>query len=310
MKELEAGEKTVSTAFVDVHGHRQLVGIVYLPEIDWYEITLIDLATILPLSHFSNILVVFIVSLLVALVLFNFALNRLVLNPLNQLDQAMAQIEEGKNPSRQIKQGGRGEVGRLIKHFIQMAHTILESRQNLEQKVQDRTAALDRLAKLDPLTELLNRRGMTERMEAKVNRAHRENSKIGLLWLDIDWFKEINDTYGHSFGDEALKAVAETIQTTIRPYDLSARWGGDEFLVLLQPADNHTLVLLGERLRSAIAEHQCTMEKISLSVSIGGCLSIKDQQIESLLQNADHALYKAKAAGRNCFYAYRPPPHE
>ncbi|MCK5311734.1 MAG: hypothetical protein KAJ62_06470, partial [Desulfobacteraceae bacterium] len=116
MKELEAGEKTVSTAFVDVHGHRQLVGIVYLPEIDWYEITLIDLATILPLSHFSNILVVFIVSLLVALVLFNFALNRLVLNPLNQLDQAMAQIEEGKNPSRQIKQGGRGEVGRLIKH--------------------------------------------------------------------------------------------------------------------------------------------------------------------------------------------------
>ncbi|MCP4116078.1 MAG: diguanylate cyclase [Desulfobacteraceae bacterium] len=308
MKELESGKKDVATAFVNVRGKRQLVGIVYMPEIDWHEITLINLGTVLPLSQFSTILLVYIVTLLVALILFNFALNRLVLTPLSKLDRAMSQIEAGKDPSRQLEQGGIGEVGRLINRFVQMAHAVLESRHDLEQKVQDRTAALERLAQIDPLTELLNRRGMTERMETRINRARRDHSPIGLLWLDIDWFKEINDTHGHSVGDDALKTVAEIIQTTIRPYDLAARWGGDEFLVFLQPAENHTLGMLAERLRNAVAAHRHhTMETLFLTVSIGGYLSMEDHQLDSLLHNADQALYEAKAAGRNCYYAYKPP---
>ncbi|WP_022669274.1 GGDEF domain-containing protein [Desulfospira joergensenii] len=304
MKELESGKKKVATTFVDVSGHRHLAGIVYLPEIDWHEITLIDLDIVLPISYFSTILLVYIVTLLIALVLFNFALNRLVLNPLSQLDQAMGQIEKGRNPAGQIQKGARGEVGRLISRFMQMAQTVLASRRDLEKKVQDRTAALERLAQVDPLTELLNRRGMTERLKAGINRAQREKSQLGLLWLDIDWFKEINDTHGHAVGDEALKAVAKIIQATIRSYDLAARWGGDEFLVLLQPADSDTLARLGNRLCSVVAAHPFDQKEFSLTVSVGGCISMEGQKPDSLLQKADQALYEAKASGRNCFRAY------
>lgn len=306
MKELEAGKKSVTTVFADVYGKRQLAGIVYLPEIDWHEITLIDLGTVLPLSHFSTILLVHSVTLLIALVLFNMALNRFVLNPLGQLDRAMAEIEAGKDPSSQLEQGGIGEVGRLISHFMQMAQAVLESRRDLEQKVQDRTAALERLAQVDPLTDLLNRRGMAARMETEISRARREHSLIGLLWLDVDWFKEINDTHGHAVGDQALKTVADIIRSIIRPYDLAARWGGDEFLVLLQPADQQTLDLLGERLRTAVAGCRHIVDSVSLTVSVGGCLSAEGQQLDSLLNNADQALYKAKAAGRNCYLACTP----
>lgn len=302
--ELEAREKTVATVFVNVLGKRQLVGIVYLPEIDWYEITLIDLGTILPLSHFSTIVLVYILTLLAALILFNFALNRLVISPIRQLDRAIALTGRGENPSEEIHYRGRGEIGRLIKHFTQMAQTLLESRRDLEQKVLDRTAALERLTQIDPLTELYNRRGMTEQIEAKVNLAQRNKSLIGLLWLDIDWFKELNDTHGHAAGDLALKAVANIIRNTLRSYDLAARWGGDEFLVLVQPADDQALADLAERLLKAITTHKFEIDDISLSVSIGGYVSGEDIQIESLLQNADQALYEAKASGRNCYRAY------
>ena len=89
---MKPAKKPWTPCFADVQGRRHLAGIVYLPEIDWYEITLIDLAVLMPLSHFSTILLVFIISLLITLVLFNFALNRLVLTPLGQLDRAMAEI--------------------------------------------------------------------------------------------------------------------------------------------------------------------------------------------------------------------------
>lgn len=310
MKRLEAGQKKVGISFVHVHGRRQLAGIVYLPEIDWHEITLIDLGTLLPLSHFSTIILVYVITLLAALILFNFTLNRLVLSPLGQLDRAMAHIREGKDPSSQVNQDSIGEVGRLIRHFLVMARAVLESRRDLEQKVKDRTADLERLAQIDPLTELLNRRGITEHMDVNIVRARRENRPMGILWLDIDWFKEINDKHGHSVGDEALKAVARIIRTEIRPYDIAARWGGDEFLVLLQPADTHTLKVMGERICKAVAGHDLFPEdpakSVSLGVSIGGCLSTQSRNLGSLLNNADQALYEAKAAGRNCYYGYTP----
>jgi len=310
MKRLEAGQKKVAVSFVHVHGRRQLAGIVYLPEIDWHEITLIDLGTVLPLSHFSTIILVYVITLLAALILFNFTLSRLVLTPLSQLDRAMARIREGKDPSSQIHPGGIGEVGRLIRRFLVMARAVLESRRNLEQKVKDRTADLERLAQIDPLTELLNRRGMAGQMETNIERARREHSPVGLLWLDIDWFKEINDKHGHSVGDKTLKAVARILRAEIRPYDLAARWGGDEFLVLLQPADTHTLKMMGERICTAIAGHDLFPDdpavNMGISVSIGGCLATRSLNLGSLLTNADQALYEAKAAGRNRYHGYTP----
>ncbi|MBD0786299.1 diguanylate cyclase [Vibrio sp. Y2-5] len=301
MRELESGDKQVATTFVDLQGSRQLVGLVYLPEIDWYEITLIDLNIFLPISHFTKIVLVFIGTLLIALTLMNLVLTRLVLNPISELDKALALFEKGKNPKSEITIRRRGELGRVTYHFIQMAESALQSKRDLERKVHERTAELERLTQIDPLTELYNRRGMAEQIEASLNRAEREDLPLGLLWIDIDWFKDINDTYGHAAGDESLKAIAEVIKQTIRSYDMAARWGGDEFLVLLVNVDANELVQLAGRLCSQISRHQFS-NRFSISVSIGGAMYVKGQNIDTWLQNADQALYKAKDNGRNGFY--------
>ena len=306
MKELEAGKKSVATAFVEVAGKRELAGIVYLPEIDWHEITLIDLGTVLPLSQFSMILLVYILSLLFSLIVFNFVLNRFVLTPLNQLDRAMVRVEKGKDPSGHVRPGGMGEVGRLVGRFLGMARVVLASKRDLEQQVRDRTADLERLTKVDPLTDLLNRRGMTEHLETGLSRAEREAIPMGILWIDVDWFKEINDTYGHPVGDKALKAVADCITGLIRPYDLAARWGGDEFLVKLQPAEARTLETMAERIIAAVAQYDELEIKMTLGISVGGSLSSPGQDLTQLLHDADQALYRAKEAGRNCYREAAP----
>lgn len=305
MKTLEDRRQTVITEFVSVNGKRHLAGVTYLPEIGWYEITLLDLNVLLPLSQFSGLLLVYASTLLGALFLLNLFLNHQVLTPLSQLDQAMARVESGEEVPEHLAELGTGEVRRLMQRFIHMAHTVGESRHDLESKVQERTLALERLTKIDPLTELLNRRGMTERIESELQRIHRESSHVGLLWLDVDLFKQINDNYGHAVGDQALKTTAEIIQETLRPYDVASRWGGDEFLVLVQPADAETLHNIGNRLCQRIAENrQVTTADgvcVRLSASIGGHLSRRGELLDSLLQSADQALYAAKASGRNCF---------
>ena len=309
MKELERVKTTVVSRFVEIKGKRHLAGVAYLPEIDWYEITLLDLDELVPLSSFSGILLVYGLTLLAALGLFNLALNRVVLRPLRRLEYAMDELERGQYSEMLGGGEGQGEVARLIEHFRRMARTQWSARQNLEGKVRERTEAQDRLAKTDALTELLNRRGMTERLAAEISRSRREQGHIGLLWLDIDLFKEVNDRYGHAKGDEALMAVAELIRSLLRPYDSVARWGGDEYLVLTQASDANDLNSLGERIRSAIAA-TCHIEseagaRISLSVSVGAYFADSGEDMESMLQCADKALYEAKAAGRNCFRAYR-----
>ncbi len=303
MKELESGSKQVATTFVRHLGQRQLVGLVYLPEIDWYEITLIDLGVFLPVSHFSNIVIVFVITILAALLLMNMALTRLVLNPISQLDRAMDVFAKGESPANEVTLHARGELGRLTKHFIQMAETVLQSKRELEQKVQDRTAKLERIALMDPLTELYNRRGMNIQIEASLNRAKRENSEIGILWIDIDWFKDINDTYGHAAGDEALKVIANIIKDTTRSYDVAARWGGDEFLVLLPSVSREGLTLLAQRLCVAVNQYSFTTG-FKLSISIGGSMYSQGQSVDTLLHNADQALYQAKGKGRNSHALY------
>ena len=304
MKELEVQKKSVATLFVQANGKRHIAGIAYLPEIDWHEITLLDLDVLLPFSQFKGILVVYTLTLLGILLLFNLALQRFVLKPLQQLDAGMFAVESGGEAPAHLDTLGTGEISRLMKRFAQMAKSVTVSRRDLEFKVQERTIALERLTKIDPLTELLNRRGMSERLEAELKRARRESSRLGILWLDLDGFKEINDHHGHAAGDQALITVASIIDATIRPYDVAARWGGDEFLIMLYPTDDETLLALGERLRLAIAGCRSVIGRngtgIPLSASIGGHLASANEEFNNVLQQADQALYAAKTAGRNC----------
>lgn len=311
MHELTSRSESVISRFVEINGKRHLAGVAYLPEIGWYEITLLDLAVLVPISSFSGILLVYGLTLLAALALFNLVLGRQVLRPLMKLDRAMQEMGQGRVSEPLSSADSPGEIANLIEHFQRMAQVQQEARQELESKVQERTEALDRLASTDSLTELLNRRGMSERIEAEISRSRRERSHIGLLWLDIDRFKEINDQHGHALGDQALKAVAGVLRGLLRPYDCVSRWGGDEFLVLTQSSDSSDVDALGERIRSVIAG-SCHLQDaggspLPLSVSVGSYFSNNDEGMESMLQRADQALYEAKAAGRNAYRAWHAP---
>lgn len=305
MHSLEARDRTVATVFVTLNGKRHLTGVTYLPEIDWFEITLLDLDVLLPFSQFTGLLVVYGLTLVGLLLLFNLAIRHYVLMPLRQLDKAMSLVEGGQDTVQALNQLGTGEIKRLMQRFVDMAQAVSQARRDLESKVQERTAALEKLTRIDPMTELLNRRGMMTRLEAELQRAQREGGQLGILWLDVDRFKEINDRFGHAAGDRAIKAIGQLIEQTVRAYDAVSRWGGDEFLVLLPRVGQAALDMLGERLRSEIETCNTVTsdsgEVIHLSVSVGGHLKQANDTLDTLLQRGDQALLAAKSQQRNCY---------
>ncbi len=299
MRELANGDdKRVASHFVHIAGKRYLAGVVYMPEIEWYELTLLDLKALMPLRGFSGIAFAFLATLLAALALFHVVLGRLVITPLGALEKAMIRVRDSDFSGYSLP-AGHGEIRRLIAHFGTMAAAIRATTQTLETKVRERTEELNQLACLDPLTKLLNRRGMHERIERAINRIEREGGQFGLLWVDIDMFKGINDRFGHAAGDQALLDVVALLQRNLRPYDSAARWGGDEFLVLLSPCDADTLPGLGERIRTSVEAKVWLPNGSSVTVSVGAYLASAGESMENILRCADEALYAAKAAGRN-----------
>lgn len=161
---------------------------------------------------------------------------------------------------------------------------------------------LNELALQDPLTGLFNRRGFFMKAEQMLGESLRNDNPLAILMIDLDFFKSVNDEFGHEAGDEALKWVSNKIKGQLRVYDLASRLGGEEFAVLLVNTDKHTAMLVGERLRASISMNPFSHKghDISLSVSIGAsCRRAASCDINSMLGQADHALYQAKSGGRN-----------
>jgi diguanylate cyclase (GGDEF)-like protein len=153
----------------------------------------------------------------------------------------------------------------------------------------------------DPLTDTGNRIAMDQTLEREIEMSRRHSQPLSLLMLDIDHFKQINDTYGHSAGDEVLKAVAASIKNQLRNVDMVFRFGGEEFLILLSNTSREAAAMVGERLRFAAQAQDYVAEgkMIELTVSIGCSTLLPGESAESLLRRADSALYVAKREGRN-----------
>ncbi|WP_366142618.1 GGDEF domain-containing protein [Acetobacter orientalis] len=155
---------------------------------------------------------------------------------------------------------------------------------------------------IDPLTSLLNRRFLPTILSREVSAASHDQSALSIVMLDIDHFKNINDTYGHPGGDRVLKQVAERIQNTVRPSDFLFRYGGEEFLIILTEIDGLAALKIAERLRETIENVPFIMPdetQLTVTASLGVANYDGHPDPDVLISNADRALYKAKQNGRN-----------
>ena len=163
---------------------------------------------------------------------------------------------------------------------------------------------LEALATTDPLTRLLNRRALHERLATEVQRADRYGAVITLLLVDVDHFKQVNDTHGHLVGDAVLAQVASVLQACLRTVDVAARFGGEEFIAILPETPVDGGVIIAERVRERIAKHEFTGAHglplwLTVSVGIAVYPGPDVRSTDDLIARADSALYRAKAEGRN-----------
>lgn len=170
-----------------------------------------------------------------------------------------------------------------------------------QSQLKELNGSLQRASLTDSLTGIANRRAMLERLKAEANRTDRSGEPFSVLMLDLDWFKKVNDTHGHEAGDLVIVAVAQTLENNLRNFDFCARWGGEEFLILLTTTSLTTATTVSEKLRHAVAALEISYggERIPVSFSGGLALHSGGAVINATLRNADRALYEAKSSGRN-----------
>jgi len=225
-----------------------------------------------------------------------FVFHQLITRPLIAVGRAVARIDPAQPMEKPLPTpaGHRSdELGYLVSRFNETLMKLHFSQQELR-----------RLATRDPLTDLPNRAYIAERLTQALAQANRHGHKVGVLFLDLDRFKHVNDSLGHGLGDRLLRAVGERLQMSVRTGDTVGRLGGDEFLIIAEPLDNQTEAMrVADRiLRSLMRSFELEGHTVHAGTSIGIALYPDDgTDPETLLRNADVAMYAAKAAGAGCF---------
>lgn len=235
-------------------------------------------------------------------------IRQTIVAPVNELVRHTEQIAAANYTARTTLHTAN-ELASLADGFNEMSAAIqrdIEAREKAEAELLAAKNKLEALAHLDGLTNIPNRRYFDERLETEWRRARRAQLPLGLLMIDIDFFKQYNDNNGHGAGDECLKQVAVALTgALLRPADLVARYGGEEFIALLPETDAQGLEEIAERLRQAIAAlnlpHPHSKAASHVSISVGGATltPCRDGDPTPLLGSADANLYRAKEAGRN-----------
>ncbi len=245
---------------------------------------------------------------IVAAIPLGFLLVRRIVSPMDGLADMMHRFSLGELDVRSAVRR-RDELGRLSTAFNRMAdqhqqthERIIRLNAELERRVAERTHQLRELASRDPLTGLYNRRHFNEMLERRFSEALRYKNELSCIMIDLDEFKNVNDEHGHQMGDEVLMLAARTISGELRTADVAARFGGDEFIILLPQTDlEHTGVLaqrIVERFASEI-EQRFPQLIATMSMGLASVAAIASRDAETLVRASDRALYDAKAAGKN-----------
>lgn len=208
-------------------------------------------------------------------------------------------LDEGGSPYQYVS------VRTDITPIKEAEEVLRRSKEELEQMVRDQTAelrergeALQKLATTDPLTGIANRRKFNETLESEIQRAQRHDIPLALILMDIDHFKKVNDTHGHPAGDSVLTEFARVIEANIRVNDLFARWGGEEFILLVPHIDAENLRLLANKLCQEVAKFPFSAVG-KVTCSLGAASYQPGETIQELVARMDCALYMAKQNGRN-----------
>ena len=203
---------------------------------------------------------------------------------------------------------------RLIDRITKALYNVKKNKEyeaHLEELVKQKSQELFELVNRDPLTNLYNRRYFNEISSLLFNLSKREKSNLSTLMIDIDYFKAINDTYGHLTGDRVLKNIADNLLHIIRETDVAIRFGGEEFVILLPNTAIQGAKSIAQKICDTIAKEEvktlnedATVIKYTVSIGIAICDCENDSDIDNLIHRSDEALYRAKNAGRNQVVIY------
>ncbi|MBD3336912.1 MAG: diguanylate cyclase, partial [Candidatus Eisenbacteria bacterium] len=186
----------------------------------------------------------------------------------------------------------RGRLRAVMESLQDMSPT-MEMHQKMEE--------LEQLAMFDSLTGVANRRYVERALHARLEELQRYSQPLGVLFVDLDSFKDVNDRYGHSAGDRILQMTARTLAHNVRPFDIVGRWGGDEFLVVIPNVTDADLLPLANRLRYLVASSYVELggDRVRVTVSIGATIAGAGDTYQSVLERLDGLLYQSKLEGRN-----------
>lgn len=189
----------------------------------------------------------------------------------------------------------------LLAFTVWTVGMLVSSAHRSEQRLKESVTQLKRASLTDQLTELPNRRFMQQRLEEAEQRLDQQGETFSILFLDLDHFKQINDTYGHDVGDQALQHVAHTLQRSLGAESLLARWGGEEFVMLMPNTDAAGAQAAAQQLRETLSRERfdCGPASLHVTVTIGGATASSGQNLADVIRRADHALYQGKETGRD-----------
>jgi len=252
--------------------------------------------------------VIFIITILavsICILLYgSFRLTNIFRISLNEVKRAFEKNHSGHFQKIQLSNPS-DEFESIVNGFNSMNDKLSKTTVSLEvmkKIVDDRTHFLEQLSNTDPLTKVANRRALYERGKLELSRKQRTENQLTLILLDCDYFKKVNDEFGHQVGDELLKHVCKICNQEIREIDFLGRYGGEEFVIILPDCNLNGGVELANRIQNSLAKDILTIEnnKINMTLSIGICtLSAKHTNFEQLINGADSAMYQAKKNGRN-----------
>ena len=239
------------------------------------------------------------ILLILVSIFFGILVHKHLVIPIVTLDDIMSKTKDtGKLPQNNIDSTDIKitEIKNLTKSFFSMANKIETF--TTELNISKNEAIKKSIT--DPLTSLYNREYMDIQLTKLISKSKRDNSDLALMLIDIDFFKKVNDIYGHLTGDIVLKKVANILKTKIRDTDMTVRYGGEEFIIILPDTNKTNAINLAEKLNQIVSKIIFKeLENKHITISIGVSIYIKDDNIGSFIKRADDGLYKAKNTGRD-----------